>query len=76
MAKAGYTHDDWKRLEEDLRTQILPLRATPIEPNRFGQKYSIVGELIGINGVTISVETIWIIQDGATRFVTLLPFRR
>ena len=73
LALAGYALEDWQQLEQDLREQILSLEAIPTEMTRYGQKYSITGNLIGINGNVIRVKTIWISTNGITRFVTLFP---
>ena len=78
LAQAGYTLDNADRLLEDLRTQILPLDATPMESNKFGQYYEICGTLTGPNGKTLAVRTIWMTEhlSGNTKFVTLIPDRR
>lgn len=34
LARANYTQDNWQKLEQDLREQILPLDATPTEETR------------------------------------------
>ncbi|MBD2082083.1 DUF6883 domain-containing protein [Leptolyngbya sp. FACHB-17] len=73
LARAGYTLENWQQLEQDLRSQILPLEATPTLLTRYGQKYGISGELTGVNEISIAVTTIWIVQAGVTRFVTLFP---
>jgi hypothetical protein len=79
LAQAGYTLDNWQRLELDLREQILPLEATATgEQNRFGDVYEIQGNLLGPNGTTIAVITIWMLEysSGITKFITLFPSRR
>lgn len=75
LAQAGYTIENWQQLEQDLREQILPLEAIQITETEFGVKYRIRGSLIGPNGTTIQVITIWIIDslDRQTKFVTLFP---
>jgi|HotLakDrversion2_1040250.scaffolds.fasta_scaffold241790_1 hypothetical protein len=76
LAQAGYTLDNWRRLEADLREQILPLEALPSdEPNRFGDVYEIRGVLRGVNGVDLAVVTIWMIEyeTQATKLITLYP---
>lgn len=75
LAQAGYTIENWQQLEQDLREQILPLEAIQITETEFGVKYRIRGSLIGPNGITIQVITIWIIDslDQQTKFVTLFP---
>ena len=39
LAKAGYKLEDWRKLEKDLRTQILTLDALSTEGTKYGQMY-------------------------------------
>jgi hypothetical protein len=75
LAQAGYTLENWQILENNLRSQILPLEATPTESSRYGQIYEIRGELTGPNGKTLAVHTIWMMEatTGQTKFITLYP---
>ncbi|TAJ07217.1 MAG: hypothetical protein EPO61_14740 [Nitrospirae bacterium] len=75
LAGAGYARDNAEQLLRDLRSQILPLDATALGSNKFGQYYEIRGKLTGPNGVTLSVRTIWMTEHllGITKFVTLIP---
>jgi hypothetical protein len=76
LARAGYTLENWQQLEMDLRTQILPLEAVlSDEPNRFGNVYKIRGVLSGVNGVSLAIVTIWMIEfeTQRTKFITLYP---
>ncbi|MGF1522662.1 MAG: DUF6883 domain-containing protein [Leptolyngbyaceae cyanobacterium] len=73
LAQAGYTLDNWQQLEQDLRTQVLTQTAEFVETTRYGKKYAIAACLRGPNGVEISVLTIWMVTNGTTRFVTLVP---
>ncbi len=75
LARAGYTLETAERLEQDLRSQILPLDATPAGRNQFGQYYEIRGVLQGPNGLVLRVKTIWMREhlSEVTRFITLLP---
>jgi hypothetical protein len=78
LASAGYTIDNWPQLEADLRRQILPLNAVlSQETNRFGQVYEICGNLVGPNGTSLAVVTIWMMEfgTGAIKFITLYPDR-
>ena len=78
LQRAGYTLASADQLLRDLRIQLLPLEATPLQSNKFGQYYEICGKLAGPNGGRLAVRTIWITErlSGATRFVTLLPDKR
>ncbi|MGV0028854.1 DUF6883 domain-containing protein [Phormidesmis priestleyi] len=63
LDQAGYGQENWQQLEADLRSQILPLDATPSkELNRFGDVYEIRGVLVGVNGIALEVLTIWMIE--------------
>jgi hypothetical protein len=76
LAQAGYTQETWKRLESDLREQILPLDAIPGKQlNCFGDVYEIRGVLIGINGMNLRIVTLWMkeYETGQTKFMTLFP---
>ncbi len=58
-----------------MRRQILSLSAIPTENTRYGQMYEIKGGLIGPNGKTLSVCTIWMTETatGDTKFITMFP---
>lgn len=73
LSMAGYERGNWQQLERDLRNQILPLEAKPIENTKHGQKYQIIGTLTGPNNTSLQVKTIWIQDDEVTRLVTLVP---
>jgi len=78
LERAGYTRENAGRLLSDLRTQLLPLEATPGKSNKFGQYHETRGDLTGPNGVTLAVRAIWMTEhlSGVTKFVTLLPDKR
>jgi hypothetical protein len=44
-----------------------------IEVNRYGEKYAIRACLRGVNGVELNILTIWMVANGTTKFVTLVP---
>lgn len=75
LYRAGYTIKNWQLLEKDLRRQIMSLAAIPTENTRYGQMYEIKGNLIGPNGKTLSVCTIWMTESatGDTKFITMYP---
>ena len=70
----GYTIDNWKQLEEDLK-KLLVNQAIYNKSSNFGDIYEVKGILPGRNGVTLKVATYWIIDSltNETRFITLLP---
>jgi hypothetical protein len=78
LRKGGYELSNAAHLLRDLRNQILPLDAIPLERNQFGQYYEIRGALKGPNGTMLSVRTIWMTEhlSGATKFITLIPDNR
>jgi len=75
LRRAGYTSENPERLLADIRSQILPLDATPAETNQFGEYFEIRASLRGPNGVILRIKTIWMREHlrGVTRFITLLP---
>jgi len=78
LAKAGYILKNWKKLEKDLRKQILSIDATPTENTEYGQMYEIKGKLLGPNGNSLAICTIWM-KEFATqeiKFITMYPDKR
>jgi len=75
LARAGYILKNADKLIDDLRTQLLPLDATPLHSTKFGEFYEIRGPLIGPNGVTLQIRSIWMKENlsGVTKFITLIP---
>jgi hypothetical protein len=75
LARLGYTRETWQRLEADLRRQHLTLDASPGKASPYGRKYEILGSLLGPNGHSAWVRTIWIVlsEETAARLVTLIP---
>src|SRR5438034_8832294 len=71
----GYSLQDWRSLEEDLRSQHLPSDAIPGQSNPYGQKYSIRATLVGPSGNSAVVVSIWVVRVGeeVPRFVTAYP---
>ena len=75
LARAGYSSDNWKRLLEDIRTQILPMEAELMRKTDYGDLFRIRGKLLGPNGVSLGVITIWMAEYASrqTKFITLFP---
>lgn len=75
LSKAGYTKRDWERLEADLRRQVLSLDAELDETNQYGKVYRIVAEMVGPNGQSLHVVTIWMTEHetGQTKLITMYP---
>jgi len=78
LSQAGYALDNWQTLEKDLREQILTIDATPAEKTKYGQLFEISGELLGPNGRSLSVITIWMTENEnkTTKFITMYPNKR
>ena len=75
LSKVGYKLEDWQRLAEDLRTQLLSLDAVIMEETKYGQMYEIKGVLTGPNGKTLSVCSIWMkeYESKSIKFITMFP---
>ena len=75
LARGGYTLENADQLLHDLRTQSLPLDAMPLHSTEFGQFYDIRGPLMGPNGATLQIRSIWMKENlsGVTKFITLIP---
>jgi hypothetical protein len=75
LARAGYSSDNWQRLLEDIRTQILPVEAELMRKTAYGGLFRIRGTLQGPHGVPIRVITVWMAEyaSGETKFITLFP---
>jgi len=75
LSRFGYSQTEWLRLEQDLRAQHLILDAERGRPSLYGTKYEIVGVLVGPNGATGWIRTVWIVRHGEAvpRLVTLIP---
>ena len=78
LAQAGYSLENWQVLEIDIRNQILSADAMPIENTEYGQTFEIRRNLIGPNGKSLPVYTIWIKETatGNTKFITMYPDKR
>lgn len=78
LAKAGYTIQNWQILEKDLRKQILINDAIPIGKTNFGQTFEISSKLVGPNGNSLIVTTIWMVEveNNISKFITMYPGKR
>ena len=75
FAALGYTAERWQELEADLRIQHLTQHAQPGESLPKGQLFTIRAILVGPNGQSAVVLSVWFIAaaGGAPRFVTAYP---
>jgi hypothetical protein len=78
LALAGYDASQPDQLIHDIRTQVLPCEAVPIETTEHGQYYEISCPMTGPNGRTLDIRAIWMTEhlSGKTKFITLIPARR
>ena len=75
LGLAGYTISNWPILEKDLLALTELDNAVYEGTTVFGHSYSITGRLIGPNGRSLLVKTIWMREKktGFTKFITLYP---
>jgi uncharacterized protein DUF6883 len=67
----GFTADRWMELESALRTQHLTQEAEPALGVAGGQKYTIRAILVGPNGQSVVVVSVWFVRaEKFPRFVT------
>lgn len=78
LAEAGYILENWRLLERDLREQVLSIDAVPTENTEYGQMYEIRGKMVGPNGKSLAVCTIWMMERATeeTKFITIYPDKR
>nr|WP_202925203.1 DUF6883 domain-containing protein [Myxacorys almedinensis] len=77
LAQAEFTTDNPEALRVAIQSIAQAGEAVEDRNNEYGTSYQVVGELVGANGVTLSVVTIWLQRqiDGKFQFVTLKPFK-
>ena len=75
LAQAGFTPENPEALLEAIRFLTGAVEAEQERTSEYGTFYLVKGELIGVNGVKISVITIWLERkaDGKCQFITLIP---
>jgi hypothetical protein len=71
----GFSADQWQELEHALRVQHLTHDAEQVPPNPDGQTYTIRSTLVGPNGQSAVVISVWFIPAGrdVAHFVTAYP---
>ena len=77
LAIAGYNSANWKRLERDIKSQLLTHEAVFVEENQFGIVYEVTGKLKGPNNKRLNVRSIWMkeYESELTKFITMYPFK-
>jgi len=73
--KLGYSAENWRILEQDLRNQILPEDVMEVKETQYGQKFIIRGLLTGPAKKTVQIITVWAIIKGEDipKFITAYP---
>lgn len=68
----GYSSENWRQLEVDLRTQHLSQDVRLEGQTPYGRKYSIHATLVGPSGSSADMVSVWIVRTGdeLPRFVT------
>jgi len=77
LAQAGFTLNNPDVLKGALRSLAKAHLATEDDRNEYGTFYLVRGQLVGLNGVTLSVVTIWLQRqvDNQYQFITLKPLK-
>jgi hypothetical protein len=75
FSSLGYTQENWRQLDTDLRQQHLTKDARVREETEYGKKYEIRGEIRGPAGKTAEVVSVWIllVDENVPRFITAYP---
>jgi hypothetical protein len=75
FASLGYGADRWERLRDDIAAIAHNGDTLAGSPSPFGQKYEVDGILVGPNGRSAQVRTVWIVlaNEQAPRFITAFP---
>lgn len=75
LAQAGFTQENPEALRLAIELLVTKVEAVQDRTNIYGTFYEVTGELVGINGVNLSVVTIWLKRqvDGKFQFITLKP---
>ncbi len=75
FARVGFTSNNWRDLESELRRLAIEADAEPAQPSVFGRKYLTLGTLAGPGGAAAPVVVVWIIPAGrdTPRLVTVYP---
>jgi alpha-amylase/alpha-mannosidase (GH57 family) len=75
LAQAEFTQENPEALRSAIQLIIISGEAIEDRTNEYGTFYQVDGEVIGINGVTLLVTTIWLKRqvDNKFQFITLKP---
>ena len=75
LTQAGFTLDKWQTLKIAIQKLNQSVEAIQDRTDEYGTFYNVRGELHGVNGIDLSVVTIWLKRksDGKFQFITLIP---
>ena len=75
LAQAGFTLQSPEKLRAAIRYLADENEAIPARTDQYGTFYEVAGDLLGPNGISLSVVTIWLERrvDNQYQFVTLKP---
>jgi hypothetical protein len=75
LAQAGFTQQNPEALLAAIRLLAATVDSAEDETDEYGTFYRVEGELIGANGVLLSVTAIWLRRkvDCQFQFITLVP---
>ena len=74
----GFEKADWQKLEKSILDELPYHEALLVGVGQWGEKYLVALPIVGLNGNTTIVETIWIIRPGTgyPSFVTPRTIRK
>lgn len=77
LAQAGFTQLNPEALREAIWLLLQTYEALPERSTEYGTVYTVEGVLIGTNGTSLPIVTVWLHRtiDGLFQFVTLKPSR-
>ena len=75
LAQAGFTLNNWQSLKKAILQLNQSVEAKEDRTDEYGTFYNVSGELQGVNGINLSVVTIWLKRknDEKFQFITLVP---
>lgn len=75
LERAGFTQENPEALLKAIRSLTNAVGAEEDRTSEYGIFYRVSGKLMGPNGVSISVVTVWLQRktDGRFHFITLVP---
>ena len=75
LAQAGFSLNNWQTLKTAIQQLNQSVEAEEDRTDEYGTFYNVRGEILGVNGINLSVVTIWLERksDGKFQFITLVP---